>query len=200
MPVPAAAIVFISGTSSGFKLYRHTPWLRDASRNLFGMHDHLTDIIFAGRQLAKKWLISGMFLTAFAAHPAAFADANIVIICNKDVAVDALRRDDVRDIFLGKQRRWPDDNMAEIVTLANYDIHRRFLQQFTAKTPTQFRTYWRKMLFTGKGMVPKAFPDEKSLITYIAKTKGAIGYMTAPVPPDNRLKIIRIIGEEKNTQ
>jgi hypothetical protein len=41
------------------------------------------------------------------------------------------------------------------------------------------QTYYRSLLFTGKGAMPKAFASDADVVAYVAKTKRAAGYVDA---------------------
>ena len=40
-------------------------------------------------------------------------------------------------------------------------------------------TGWKKLVFTGKGSMPESVNSEAELVALIAKTPGAIGYISA---------------------
>jgi hypothetical protein len=54
--------------------------------------------------------------------------------------------------------------------------------------------YWRKMIFTGKGVMPISFDQETEAIDYIGRTEGAIGYVASAALVDNNenIKIISL--------
>ena len=45
----------------------------------------------------------------------------------------------------------------------------------------RFVTYWRQMVFTGKGMPPKSFASESDLVDFVARTPGSVGYVSTSV-------------------
>jgi ABC-type phosphate transport system substrate-binding protein len=113
----------------------------------------------------------------FAGHPAKAGD--VIIICNKSVPEDALSRDMIKNIFLGKKTKWSNRNKIIFVTQKKNDVHKSFLKTYVSKTTSQFRNYWKKQVFTGKGRTPKSFPGDSKIIEFVAGTKGAIGYVAA---------------------
>jgi len=58
------------------------------------------------------------------------------------------------------------------------EIHKLFLKQYVHKSPGRWKTYWKRMVFTGKGLSPKSANSEAELIDLVARTKGAIGYIS----------------------
>jgi hypothetical protein len=47
------------------------------------------------------------------------------------------------------------------------------------KTDSALSTYYRSLVFTGKGSMPKMCASDAEVIEYVSKTKGAIGYVSA---------------------
>ena len=58
-------------------------------------------------------------------------------------------------------------------------IHEAFLKQYLGKTDAALNTYYRSLVFTGKAFMPKMLGSDADVATYVAKNKGAIGYVTA---------------------
>ncbi len=103
---------------------------------------------------------------------------NVVIICNKNVSESSLSKTDVKQIFLGQKSQWSDGSSISIMTLKKGDTHKQFCKTFTRKSTSQFRAYWKKMVFTGKGQNPPTVATEKELIEFVIKTEGAVGYLS----------------------
>jgi hypothetical protein len=56
--------------------------------------------------------------------------------------------------------------------------HEVSLRNHVGESAEEFRTQWRKQIFTGQGAMPKAFDSESALIEYVAATPGAVGYVS----------------------
>ncbi len=111
-----------------------------------------------------------------AAEPKAAVQA--VVIVQKDVKVETIKQKDLASIYLGKTVDWKDKSGIVFVTLKKGDTHKAFLKGYVKKTDKQFSTYWKKKMFSGKCELPKAFKTDKELVAFVAKTKGAIGYIS----------------------
>lgn len=118
------------------------------------------------------------------------AAEDVLIICNQDVPVEQLNRQEIKDIFLGKNKLWDDKTKIIIVTLKDKNDQLPFLKKFIRKSSSQFKNYWRKMVFTGKGKIPKSFDTIEEMLAYVAKTKGAIGYVGSTIL-DEKVKVIK---------
>ena len=53
------------------------------------------------------------------------------------------------------------------------------MKEYVGKTDAALGIYDRSLVFTGKASMPKAFGSDAEVVAYIAKTKGAIGYVSA---------------------
>ncbi len=120
-----------------------------------------------------------LFLLNFAMTlPARGANEEIVLIANPGVKESAITKKEVRSLFLGMKTKWPDKSKAVFAIHKGGKLHRLFLRKYIAKTESQFSSYWKKQVFTGKGDQPKAFKTEKEVIAYVARTKGAVAYIS----------------------
>ncbi len=104
--------------------------------------------------------------------------ADVLVIANKSAPADAMDEAVIKNVFLGKTTSWDDGSSMEFVLLADGPAHEAFLKGFVKKTPSQFSTYWKKMVFTGKGATPKSFATESELVSYVAGHAGAVGYVS----------------------
>lgn len=136
--------------------------------------------------MKKKYILAWLFLSL----APFFAFPEVLIISNPDTHISSLKNKDIQEIFTGKRTRWNGSGKIIIATLYDSEVHRKFLEQFVKKTPSQFKNYWRQKVFTGEGMLPKTFKDEESLINFIATTRGAVGYISTPT--DRPVKIMLI--------
>ncbi len=132
------------------------------------------------------------FCAALDGYPATY------IIGNPDLPLSSLKPKELKDIFTGKKTRWNGGGKIVIATLKDSDVHRDFLRKYVKKTPSQFRNFWRRKVFTGEGQGPKRFADEASLMQFVAKTKGAVGYMCAV--PGKKVKVIEIRSQKGGEQ
>jgi TonB family protein len=60
--------------------------------------------------------------------------------------------------------------------------HEAFLRQYMGKSDDDLRTYYRTLVFTGTGAMPKFLDSDAEIIRYVARTKGAIGYVSGDFP------------------
>ena len=70
-------------------------------------------------------------------------------------------------------------------------VHETFCKDYIGKTPQQFDSYWKKLTFTGQGTPPKKMESDAAMIDYVAKTKGAIGYVSAGAATEG-VKVLQV--------
>jgi hypothetical protein len=114
---------------------------------------------------------------------------DVMLVANKGVRVSEITNADVRAIFLGTKTRFADGSHAVPVTLKGGPVHEVFLKNYVREGPEEFRSQWRKVVFTGQGAMPKACDSESALIEYVAATPGAVGYVSR-ISPQDRVKLL----------
>ena len=111
-----------------------------------------------------------------AASPASAADFKVV--ANPSVKASDISIDDLKRVFLAARRSLPDGSPVEPVLAKAGAAHGAFLKDL-GKTDAALSTYYRSLVFTGKAAMPKICGSDAEVIAYVAKTKGAIGYVSA---------------------
>jgi len=124
-----------------------------------------------------------------------FIFSKMLIITHPDTPVDSLEKKEIRDIFLGRKKSWDKNEKITLAILKAGNAHKQFLNLFINKTPFQFRNYWREKVFLGEGQSPRPFETEEKLINYVARTKGAVGYISSI--KTGSVKIIMVIDHKE---
>ncbi len=117
---------------------------------------------------------------------------DVVIVVNRDVQVSQVSSADLRDIFTGVKSRFRDGSRVVPVVLKGGPAHEVFLRNHIRETPEEFRTAWRKAVFTGQAGMLRAFDSEAALLEFVAATPGAIGYVSR-IFPQARVKELPVI-------
>ncbi len=136
-------------------------------------------------------LLSGVTMLFSTAVFVTKSHAEVVVITNSTVGMDSMPKDELKKIFLGKKIKWSDDMRIKVTALKKGEVHKEFVKMYTKKSTSQFKNYWKNMIFTGKGMPPKQFETESELIDYVSTTDGAIGYISTDKKTDD-IKILII--------
>ena len=107
--------------------------------------------------------------------------AEIFIIANRSVPVNDIKLQEIREIYLGFKTNWNDLLQVKPVVLSAEPLHSEFLSEYTNKTKSQYKYYWRNIVFTGKGFLPKFGKTEEAVILIVSQTRGAIGFVSFEV-------------------
>lgn len=99
--------------------------------------------------------------------------AEDTLIVHAGVAAASLSEDQAKDLFLGKKSTWDDGSKVVIVVAKGGES----LMKFLGRSPQQFQTSWKKLVFTGKGAMPEQVENDEAVAALVAKTPGAIGWV-----------------------
>ena len=105
--------------------------------------------------------------------------ADLKIIANPSVGASSVSADELKGVFLATKTSLSDGSHVEPVLEKDGPTHEAFLKEYNGKTDSAFETYYRSLVFTGKASMPKTTPSDADMVVYVAKTKGAIGYVSA---------------------
>jgi ABC-type phosphate transport system substrate-binding protein len=119
------------------------------------------------------------------------AAADIKVIANPGVKADSISSEEVKSIFLLNKSSFSDGGHAEPVLLKSGAAHGDFLKDYVGKSDSALDAYYRSLVFTGKASMPKTFASEADAVSYVAKTKGAIGYVSSATATEG-VKVIEV--------
>jgi len=103
---------------------------------------------------------------------------NVKVIANSSVRVDAISAADLRRVFLEERIALADGSHVEPVLEKGGPVHVAFLE-YLGISEDDLQTYYRTLVFTGKGSMPKELGSDAEVVAYVARTRGAIGYVSS---------------------
>jgi len=117
--------------------------------------------------------------------------AEFVIIANPSVPVKALTQEELSDIYLLRTHVW-DDGMRIIPVNRESGSNPRslFSVRVLRQQQSALSAYWDKMHY--KGMTPPLVQEsDQSVLAFVQKVPGAIGYVSASM----QLKNVKVLAE-----
>jgi ABC-type phosphate transport system substrate-binding protein len=105
--------------------------------------------------------------------------ADIKVIANSSVGATSVSSDELKGVFLATKSSLSDGSHVEPVLLKSGAVHEAFLKEYVGKTDSALETYYRSLVFTGKGSMPKTLATDAEVVAFVEKSKGAIGYVGA---------------------
>lgn len=89
----------------------------------------------------------------------------------------------IRLVYLGEPVRIGDTPLVPVL----YDregVEEEFARGYLRRTASQYTTYWRQRIFSGKGSPPKSFTRIDDLLAFVRRTPGAIAVVDSDAPCD----------------
>ncbi|MER2492472.1 phosphate ABC transporter substrate-binding protein [Catenovulum sediminis] len=99
----------------------------------------------------------------------------VVIVHPKNTAI--LDVFDIRQLFLGKAKSYPNGIKAIPVNLTSGHAREIFNKQVLQKSNSQLKAYWAKLVFTGRGVPPAELDNDQAVINMVLRNQDAIGYI-----------------------
>ena len=131
------------------------------------------------RRLLLALLVVGARAVGRAGLAHAQSDAGVRVIVHPSNPQAATSRDFVADAFLKKATRWPHGEPILAVDLhSDSPIRRRFSEAILKRSIGAVRSYWQQRIFSGRDVPPPELDTEESVVGYVAKYPGAVGYVS----------------------
>lgn len=128
--------------------------------------------------MKPKAIIAFILFAALLLPALSLADG-VILVANEDVPVSSLTEYDVKQIFLGNKTTWEDGPKIVFAIQDETDAGKVFLKTYVRKSESQYKNYWKKRVFTGKGKKPASFSSDDEVIDFVTQTSGAVGYVTS---------------------
>ena len=127
----------------------------------------------------------------------ASAASGLKVIANPSVKVDSISAEELKSVFLEQRSSLPDGSRVEPVISKGGTAHEVFVKQYLGKSDADLQNYYRSLVFTGKGSMPKVVASDTEIAAYVARTKGAIGYVSSDTSIDGAKTLVVL--ENENT-
>lgn len=106
------------------------------------------------------------------------ADDHYEIVVNPSVNEKNLSVNLLRSIFSMRLKTWPDGTKIRVFVLSDEDqLHQIVSKEKLNVFPYQLRSTWDRLVFSGTGQAPTKVNSNEEMLTKIATTPGAIGYL-----------------------
>src|SRR5437868_6926925 len=116
-----------------------------------------------------RLVLTLLSLLLLGAVPSA-AVPDVKVIANLNVSVSSLSQEELRGILLTTKTTLADGVHLEPVLLKSGRVHETFIREVTGKTSEGLDSYYRSLVFTGKGAMPRMFASEAEVVAYVRAT------------------------------
>jgi len=136
-------------------------------------------------------------LTLLALDLGAFAqsDMGFKLVVNADNPVSALDTVKIAKMFLKKIPRW--DNGIRVIPVdqaESSDVRAAFSESIHKKSVSAIKSYWQRMIFSGRDVSPEELPSDAAVLTYVRGEPGAIGYVARDTVLGPGIKELKVNG------
>lgn len=127
-----------------------------------------------------------------AASPAAAEEPAFQVIVHPASPAGALSKRELADFFLKRVTVWPQGGAVHPVELPEGSAAReRFATQVIGKSPAVLKSYWNKLIFSGREVPPVEKRSDDEVVAFVRATPGAVGYVS-PAAATAGVKVVKL--------
>jgi ABC-type phosphate transport system substrate-binding protein len=118
------------------------------------------------------------------------ARADVVVVVSAKSTVDSLTKSQVSNIFLGKTSSFPNGDKA--IAIDQKDGSSEwidFYKKVSGKSGSQLKSYWAKLIFSGRKQPPKQLADSSEVKKSVSSNPSQISYI-AEEAVDSSVKVV----------
>lgn len=117
------------------------------------------------------------------------AIAEVAVIVNPANG-DTITKDDVQKIYLAKTKTFPGGKPANAVDQTEGSkVRVEFMTKVIDKDEAQMKSYWSRLIFTGKGVPPQVVASDADVKAIVKKDPNAIGFIDV-ISVDDGVKVV----------
>ncbi|MEM8932593.1 MAG: substrate-binding domain-containing protein [Acidobacteriota bacterium] len=138
-------------------------------------------------------LLALVAATVFGVSEIRGQDADFVVIVHVDNPTESIEPRTLSKMFLKKVKRWPDDT--PVVVLDQDDdneVRSAFSRAIHKKSVSAIKSYWQRLLFSGRAVPPDELPSDADVIARVAAEVGAVGYVSPDAELGEGVKILPV--------
>jgi len=130
----------------------------------------------------KKLNIIFIFITIINLHA-----IEIAVITNAKSLNARVSKSQLKRLFLAKSD-YIDGVRLKVIELSSTEYKEAFYHHITNKNSVQLRSYWTRLIFTGKALPPKQFTSKQELFQQIEEKKDIVTYLPLKeIPADTHI-------------
>jgi hypothetical protein len=99
-------------------------------------------------------------------------DGEVKVIANQSVRADSISIAELKRVYLEQTRLLGDGSHVEPVLEKGGAAHDTFLKDYLEINDDALQSYYRTLVFTGKGSMPRSLASDSYVVAYVTKTRG----------------------------
>jgi TonB family protein len=132
---------------------------------------------------SKPVLLIAAIVSTLAAGVNIARAGDVKVIANSSINLETISAHELKSIFLEEKSSVAGTHVEPVLQRGG-PAHEAFLKQFLRMSDDELQTYFRSLVFTGKSSMPRILSSDEEVVAYVAKTDGAIGYVSAGASAD----------------
>ncbi len=137
------------------------------------------------KNFSSKKLITALALCSCVS----FVNAGAVVVVGASSPIGPASRSDIVKVFLGKKKALPGSTALPIDQDHGNGARMDFYKNTVKKTEAQLKSYWSRLIFTGKGQAPQVVGNDGDIKSMVATNPNLLGYIDE-ASVDNTVKVI----------
>jgi TonB family protein len=125
--------------------------------------------------------------------------ADVKIIANLSVKANSISTGELRGVFLADRTSLKDGSHVEPVFERSGPAHEIFLREFLRESNESLQSHYGALVFTGKAAMPKSFNSDDEVLAYVARTRGAIGYVRDSAGTEG-VKVLAVVAQGSRSE
>jgi ABC-type phosphate transport system substrate-binding protein len=131
----------------------------------------------------KRWLpltLAALVLAALFSLGEARAAEGFVVVINAQNDTGPVETSRVAKMFLKRVKRWDNDiTVTPVDQTESSEVRDRFTRVVHNKSVSAIKSFWQRMIFSGRDIPPLELASDQAVIDFILKTPGGIGYVSS---------------------
>ncbi|VAW56037.1 hypothetical protein MNBD_GAMMA07-1696 [hydrothermal vent metagenome] len=103
--------------------------------------------------------------------------ATTVVIVNTANPDASISKKVAKKIFMGKKTSTGSTEVIPVDQSEGSTARDDFYKKAAKKSPEKMKSYWSKMIFSGRAQPPKVISGDAAIIDWVKQNKNAIGYV-----------------------
>ena len=132
--------------------------------------------------MLRKSPVSILVLAGLAAFSTGLVRAQVVVIANSSVTAESISKAELRGVFTGASTKLKDGSHVKPVLLKEGSTHADFVSSDLSMSVASLLVIGRGQVFSGQGTMPRTLDNESDVVAYVARTPGAVGYVSKATP------------------
>lgn len=118
--------------------------------------------------------------------------SQVAVIANKSVPDNSLTSAQLTEIFMLNKKTWEDGSKIVVFDLKVKEGTTEKFYESLGKLHADFKKMWMKLQLTGEGSAPAALASEDEVLSKVASTPGAIGFVNSS-KANSTVKVLQTI-------